>query len=545
MKKILYGTLAILAASLMLSSCEKAFELERPNQQPWQNVQELELAVQSPYMYITERPWANALGMLPYRGFAESDMAFYIGQGGNSHHAAYANRLYNTYVLDQMIELEGAFLYLYYIPQQTNAALKLYTDAEDAGRDVDSEPFPNMSDSDKALARRYKGELLFMRAVANWYLVQTWCPPYNKENKDGKYIPLKKTYVNSADALKNAELASVEDFYNSIEADLTKAIDLLTEEYPTESGSSRMRVNKSCARAMLARVLFYKGANDNKAKILSLLNDVVKTGMYSLDADPLSPFFTVGAQAGNETIWQICYAADNTDRFDRNPGIFSYYAYNNPSSYLSFYLSPTGMVKVGWLDPTTAMLTDLAKNKDKRFPALFHVATPSDVDAWTKIRPAVAKIAGVPDAALANPEIMPIVCLNKYFRGPDNASKNKGYRYANRPLIRYADVLLMRAQVNLLSGNKDAAREDFNMVRKRAGVDPIPQEVEVKEQDIEIEWIRENIGENASRLLWLVGMQKDIPCSETQTKVIKYPYENMYYQVPVAESLNNNAYHAN
>ena len=542
MKKILYGTLAILAASLMLSSCEKAFELERPNQQPWQNVQELELAVQSPYMYITERPWANALGMLPYRGFAESDMAFYIGQGGNSHHAAYANRLYNTYVLDQMIELEGAFLYLYYIPQQTNAALKLYTDAKDAGRDVDSEPFPNMSDSDKALARRYKGELLFMRAVANWYLVQTWCPPYNKENKDGKYIPLKKTYVNSADALKNAELASVEDFYNSIEADLTKAIDLLTEEYPTESGSSRMRVNKSCARAMLARVLFYKGANDNKAKILSLLNDVVKTGMYSLDADPLAPFFTVGAQAGNETIWQICYAADNTDRFDRNPGIFSYYAYNNPSSYLSFYLSPTGMVKIGWLDPNTAMLTDLAKNKDKRFPALFHVATPSDVDAWTKIRPAVAKIAGVPDAALANPDIMPIVCLNKYFRGPDNASKNKGYRYANRPLIRYADVLLMRAQVNFLSDNKDAALKDINEVRTRAGVGTLGA---VNEQDIEIEWIRENIGENASRLLWLVGMQKDIPCSETQTKVIKYPYENMYYQVPVAESLNNNAYHAN
>lgn len=542
MKKILYGTLAILAASLMLSSCEKAFELERPNQQPWQNVQELELAVQSPYMYITERPWANALGMLPYRGFAESDMAFYIGQGGNSHHAAYANRLYNTYVLDQMIELEGAFLYLYYIPQQTNAALKLYTDAKEAGRDVDSEPFPNMSDSDRALARRYKGELLFMRAVANWYLVQTWCPPYNETTKAKAFITLKETYVNSADELKNAKLATVEQFYNSIEADLTKAIDLLTEEYPTEAGSARMRVNKSCARAMLARVLFYKGADDNKAKILSLLNDVVNSKMYSLDADPLAPFFTVGAQAGNETIWQICYAADNTDRFDRNPGIFSYYAYNNTSSYLSFYLSPMGMVKIGWLDLNTAMLTDLAKNKDKRFPALFHVATSSDVDAWTKIRPAVAKLAGVPDAALANPEIMPIVCLNKYFRGPDNASKNKGYRYANRPLIRYADVLLMRAQVNLLSSNTDAALKDINEVRTRAGVGTLGA---VTEQDIEIEWIRENIGENASRLLWLVGMHKDIPCSETQTKVIKYPYENMYYQVPVAESLNNNAYHAN
>lgn len=542
MKKILYGTLAILAASLMLSSCEKAFELERPNQQPWQNVQELELAVQSPYMYITERPWANALGMLPYRGFAESDMAFYIGQGGNSHHAAYANRLYNTYVLDQMIELEGSFLYLYYIPQHTNAALKLYADAKDAGRDVDSEPFPNMSESDKALAKRYKGELLFMRAVANWYLVQTWCPPYNETTKDKAFITLKDTYVNSADELKNAKLATVEQFYNSIEADLAKAIDLLTEEYPTESGSARMRVNKSCARAMLARVLFYKGAEANKAKILSLLNDVVKTGLYSLDADPLAPFFTVGAQAGNETIWQICYAADNTDRFDRNPGIFSYYAYNNPSSYLSFYLSPTGMVKVGWLDPNTAMLTDLAKNKDKRFPALFHVATSSDSDAWTKIRPAVAKLAGVPEAALANPDIMPIVCLNKYFRGPDNATKNKGYRYANRPLIRYADVLLMRAQVNLLSSKTEDALKDINEVRKRAGVGTLSA---VTEQDIEIEWIRENIGENASRLLWLVGMHKDIPCSETQTKVIKYPYSDMYYQVPVAESLNNNAYHAN
>jgi len=55
MKKI-FNVAMIAAVALISTSCEKDFELQRPNQEPWQSVEEFNLAIQSSYLYFTERP---------------------------------------------------------------------------------------------------------------------------------------------------------------------------------------------------------------------------------------------------------------------------------------------------------------------------------------------------------------------------------------------------------------------------------------------------------------------------------------------------------
>jgi len=520
--------------TMMFVSCEKDFELQRPNQSPWQSVDELELAVQAPYLYITERPWANAIGMMALSGFGESDIAMYLsGMSGDSYYYAYDQRMFSELVLGNAKELEGAFIYLYAMSTGTNAALQMLADAEKEGVD----PFPGMTDSDRAKVKEYKGELLFMRAVTYWYLVRKWAPPYNEANKDGKYFVMNRTYVNSADQLKNGTLASVQEVYDGILSDLKEAESLLPAEYPSDGGkSARMRANKYAAKALHARILFYMGAEANKAEIKTLLDDVIgQTSLYDLSEDPYSAHSKIGSGYGKETIWQICYSSDS-ERFDRNPGIFNYYAYNtnvysagNPkaSGYIAFAMSFNALVQMGWEDMTCHETA--AALADKRYTQLYKKCTDQNTVYWK----AAQTLPGKPD----------LVFLWKYFRPADSGAKAE--RRANRPLIRLADLVLMRAQINLMSGNQNAALADINAVRRRAGLADLTA---VTEKDIEIERIKEMAGENADRINWLVGLHKDIPIGNrdaSKYQPIKYPYSEMYYQVPVVEQQTNTAYQQN
>lgn len=529
MKNILKIALVGVVA-MMFVSCEKDFELQRPNQSPWQSVDELELAVQAPYLYITERPWANAIGMMALSGFGESDIAMYLsGMSGDSYYYAYDQRMFSELVLGNAKELEGAFIYLYAMSTGTNAALQMLADAEAEGVD----PFPGMTDSDRAKVKEYKGELLFMRAVTYWYLVRKWAPPYNEANKDGKYFVMNRTYVNSADQIKNGTLATVKEVYDGILSDLKEAESLLPAEYPSDGGkSARMRANKYAAKALHARILFYMGAEANKAEIKTLLDDVIgQTSLYDLSQEPYSAFSKIGSGYGKETIWQICYSSDS-ERFDRNPGIFNAYAYNTGagknSGYIAFAMSYDALQNIGWMqvDPTLYKaghpypfkVTDAAK-ADKRFQQVYQ---------------SVTSYSGIS---------IPLVFLWKYFRGATQEAKAE--RRANRPLIRLADLVLMRAQINLMNGSQDAALTDINAVRTRAGLEPLNA---VTEKLIELERIREMAGENADRINWLVGLHKDIPIGNrdaSKYQPIKYPYSEMYYQVPVVEQQTNTAYQQN
>lgn len=513
MKKTIFILMAGLA--LLLTSCkeDKFFELERPNQDPWQSAAELEMAVRAPYLYFVGAAWTNPIGAITNR-FGESDLAQFTGKSGDSYYYAYWDRLWETLVLENAKELEGGFEYLYYAVTACNAPLHLIQTAEKEGRD----PFKHMSDADRALVKRIKGELLFMRAFTYWNLARTWCPPYDSNGANNtKHFVLYTDYVNDANAIKNAELATVKEVYDSIVKDLKDAIATLPESYYTGDNNQRMRVNKYAAEALLARVLFYMG---DFAGAKTYIDDVIKqTGLYDLSEDPYQAFNKVSGQgSGKEVIFEICYSA-SSDRYDRNPGIMNFAAYNgHPTKqcgYCAFAMSYSAMEKVGWMNAAHEV-TDAAR-ADKRFNQLYKYSEGYGV---------------------------PYIFLYKYFRASDPNSTDTGERRANRPIIRLADLYLMRAQINWMNNNKTGAAADVNAVRGRAGLPGIDANA-LTEVDIENERIKEMAGENADRIYWLIALHKDIPIGDrdpAKFQPVKYPYSKYYYQIPLQERQTNNAY---
>lgn len=521
MKKKISGLLILGLAIAAATACDEDsfFELDRPNQFPWQSVSELELAARAPYLYMVGSAWSNPLGALPLKCFGESDVAQYTGGKGNNYSDYYYERRWSDLVLGGSVELEGAWTNLYYISTLTNAALSLFADAEESGADL----FPNMDESDRTLAYNYKGELLFMRAVAYWYLARIWAPPYNDANKDASSnLTLYRSYVTDADKLKNSTLATVEEVYQSVIDDLKDAIEVLPESYLNTDNNQRMRANKYAAEAMLARVLFYMG-RQSEAK--TYLDDVIsQTSLYGLTQEPFQSFNKQsGSGYSDEVIWEICWSEEiRTGKLERIPGIFTWWAYNSKgtgkSGYCSFAISDWALKKVGWMD-TAGEITAEAQS-DLRFQQVYKWSE----NGYTNY-----------DASLTKD----MVFVWKYFRG---ATETDNGRYANRPLIRLADLLIMRSEIEFLGGDAAAAAEDLNVVRRRAGLSDIAASA-LTEDDIENERIKEMTGENGDRMYWLIALHKDVGLGDRASgTVLSYPYSDYRYNVPVQEQQLNTAY---
>lgn len=542
--KNIYKTIFALCLLFTIQSCDNDsfFELERPNQYPWQNISELELAVRQPYLLLMGNAWGSPVGALGLRGFAESDISQYLnGITGASYYYEYYNRLWATTVLNNDRELESAFSYLYQISTATNAPLQLIKDKEAAGKDV----FENMTETDRTTLKRYKGELLFMRAVGYWYLARTWAPPYNPSGtNDGKYFVLARTYINGADEIKNASLATVAEVYNSIVQDLKDAIDVLPTSYVSNEKSPRSRVNKYAAQAMLARVYFYMG---QYAQAKAQIDDVIKSGIYNLNDDPIQAFNRIAGEGqSNEIIWEIALDINST-KFDRNPTIFSKCNYNtngggrgqywNHCSWAAFTMSYSTLMKIGWMNSDLSV--GPTATNDKRYTQTFirlegykknpYNATSNPVEYYNWLNTYEQRYDAL---------TYPMVWQDKHFRAPTSG------RRSNRPMLRLAEMYLTRASILLLNGDKTSAAADLNVVRKRAGLSDISSAT-ITETDIENERIKELAGEHADRLLYLIAMRKPIGIGDrdaTKFSPIQPPYSTYYWQVPEVEKQNNNAY---
>lgn len=543
--KNIFKTIIVLFLLVSGVSCnqDSFFELQRPNQFPWTKVSELELAVRQPYLLMMGNAWGSPVGALGLRGFAESDVCQYLeGITGASYYYEYYTRQWKTTVLNKDRELESAFSYLYQISTATNAPLKLINDAEKAGKDV----FDNMTETDRQTVKRYKGELLFMRAVGYWYLARTWAPPYNPDgNNTGKYFVLRRDYVNGADDIKNGTLATVEEVYASIVQDLKDAISVLPTTYVTTELSLRSRVNKYAAEAMLARVYFYMG---KYALSKSLLDDVITGGasLYNMKDDPIQAFNKVAGEGNSgEIIWEIAINSTSS-KFDRNPTIFSKNNYTanggrgtawNHCAWACFTLSYSALQQIGWMNKDLSVGPTAVA--DKRYTQTFIRLEAYKANTWNaSTNPAEFWTHQNTYETRYSPIITPHVWQGKHFRAPTSG------RRSNRAMLRLAEVYLTRATLRLKYGDKAGAADDLNVVRTRAGL-PNISSAEITELAIENERIKELTGEHADRLLYLIAMRKPIGIGDrdpAKYSAIQPPYSDYYWQIPLAEQQQNQAY---
>jgi hypothetical protein len=129
---------------------------------------------------------------------------------------------------------------------------------------------------------QFRGEALFVRALAHFYLVNVFGD-----------VP----YITSTDYEQNrlATRASAERVYELITTDLNEAATLLPSDYITQE---RVRPNRAAAKALLARVYLYRG----------LWNEAANTASQVI-SDPLYPWEenidNVFKKESTVTIWQF------------------------------------------------------------------------------------------------------------------------------------------------------------------------------------------------------------------------------------------------
>ncbi len=268
MKKIfLYG----LAAAFMLTSCEDFLDSENYSGKDSSNFPKTENDVNQMIASVYEasfyQPFANNdVGQyFTYSNLASDDM---YGGGGSDDKA--------TQALDH---------FLYANNEQMNslwsAAYKAIARANSALSAVD-----NVADED--LRNQAKGELLFMRAFNYFDLVKCF-----------GYVPMvEKAPENVAEAQVSPEQVQPEVIYSKIGADLKEAWEIMPS-YPYDGWQKLAygKVSKWAAGALLARVyLFYTGffgqstlpageASIDANYVKTVLDDIVAKSGHGLLAD--------------------------------------------------------------------------------------------------------------------------------------------------------------------------------------------------------------------------------------------------------------------
>ena len=131
---------------------------------------------------------------------------------------------------------------------------------------------------------------------------------------------------------------------------------------------------------------------------------------------------------------------------------------------------------------------------------------------------------GVPEPRGSFNTSRPYVWGDKYYRsGVD--------RSTNLPILRLADIHLLRATIHADAGRFTEARSDLNVVRNRAGLaDYAGADGDLLEA-IELERMIEMAFEG-DRLYYLQGLEKDVPDGDRGSSTVPWNDPTFYSEVP-------------
>ncbi|MGD1891413.1 MAG: RagB/SusD family nutrient uptake outer membrane protein [Cyclobacteriaceae bacterium] len=381
---------------------------------------------------------------------------------------------------------------------------------------------------------RIAGELHFVRAYAYYWLTRIYMPPYPS---DEKRIPFRLEQADNFSEAITSELASTNDLYGVIVEDLRAAKDLLPERYEEgvhNSSYADGRANKFAAAALLAKVLFHMGP-EMRDEALAELNFVIDQngGDYTLEEDPIEAYNKTGIARGSEVIWYYAlWAGDGLGGSSnwKHPNRFQDYNASNrqasgPETNQNRYMtaSKSFLQQVGWEDASGELTAEALQ--DKRFNQLFLRLLPS-----AQTDTIAENIYPEPNGNFATTE--PYIWNNRYYRAGD--------RVTNLPLLRLADMYLLRAIIRAQSGDVAGGRADLNMVRNRAGIGDFAGSDAQLEEAIHLERFKEMAFEG-DRLYYLQGLRVDIPAGERGGATV--PWDSPFYsEIPDYETDINQAF---
>ena len=289
---------------------------------------------------------------------------------------------------------------------------------------------------------RSKGEALFLRAHYYYLLARLFGG-----------VPL-RTEPYDPDTSSAIARATLDKTYERIIDDCKDAITLLPPKYEYDD-HEKGRACQEAALYMLADV-YLTLAPSNPAlygEVVDLCDQITDLG-YDLANCPYEANFNCPVRNGAESIFEVQYSGSTESDFWGNTPY---------ASWLSTFMGPRGSNLVaggwGWNQPTQEFMDSYEEGDLRKPVSVFYEGCPD----WegTPYRKQWSNTGYNVRKFLVSKDISP----------ETNTSP------ANFVVYRYAGVLLMQAEaLNEMSLTPDA-RGPLNIVRRRAGLDPVPSTI--------------------------------------------------------------------
>lgn len=272
---------------------------------------------------------------------------------------------------------------------------------------------------------QYEGELLFIRAFHYYTLVNLFGDMF------------KVTTAIGPTEAKAIPRSPVSEIYNEIIIpDLIKAASQAPASY---TGTDVGRITKWAAKGLLAKTYMMIGGSDNLAKAKVLLQEVMAAPTLGLltGTGAYASIFSTSNEMNKEIIFAVRYSGGTSGIGSTFWGTFA------PEGSANLILKIG--TPAGNNNPTLELMSLFSADpKDTRKDACYKV--------WAK----------------SETSLIPYV--SKYI----DASMSQALQSENDWIVlRYADIVLLYAEVLAQDGNYGVAHVEVNKIRSRAGVDPL------------------------------------------------------------------------
>ncbi len=302
------------------------------------------------------------------------------------------------------------------------------------------EKVEDIPDLDPQFKLRTVAEAKFLRAKFYMDLVRSF-----------GYVPL-ITKTLGSDEYYTVGQASPAEIFVQIEQDLNDAVFDLPE---TVGANNLGRATKAAAQGLLARAILYQNDPSKFNSAINAVEDIIGSGLYSLEPN-YGDIFKTSNEHGVESVFEIVYADNSiadwwmfgSGRGEGNVGV--------QFVGMRDYSGPT--YAPGWgFCPVSLDLVEFMENDPRYGYTIIN----------TNALPGAVYAPGFQDTGYFVRKYAPLQS-NTAGDGaiPLNWSNNVRE-------IRYADVLLMAAELYARTGDDGAARNYLNQVRSRVALQPV------------------------------------------------------------------------
>lgn len=322
--------------------------------------------------------------------------------------------------------------------------------------------------TDSDIKNRCRAEAKVFRAWAYFELISMWGNP---PLVDHELTPSEYSRPNG----------TTEELWGLVEKDLNEAIESgLLPEKANADDQSVWRVTKQFAQAVLGKAYLWQGKYPEAAEVL---DEVINSGLYKLYTGPYEDIIAFDNKMNCESLFESVRVDDSNNPYDNFSFSKIMIHWRTDKMNVSADMATTGW---GFLNPRKSLYEDFVaeegedgyrlNNTLKTYPQIVELGNSVNVGKYIinegyfmwkwRVQKAEIPTYGMGGAGMATID--------------------------NPRWMRYAEVLLLASEANLMAGNQGKADEYLNQVRERAQLAP---KSGITLEDIQIEKRLELCGE--------------------------------------------------